>query len=439
MHQFIRICLVCSLLACGPALAQSGVSGEDVPTTEQASSSATSAEAQRQEEAPVGQLEADPAGGQTALQMLDARLRPFESPQSLFTLGGYIQPSFEGTFDSDADANDYDGFYFRNSRLIAALNHELTDHFAYGAKIELEFQRGTPQIVDLYGQLDFIDRMISVKVGQFKVAFSLSQLTSDGRRQFALSRSGETNVFALNGFRDRGIRLDFNFDTGPVAWTLMTSLTNGDGPNDIRNDDQRFLYAAFLDIAPLGRFTLDEPDLANSPFRIGFGGSVWGTDSIGNDEFGLSAGLGEARAAGHVRVHFRGLSLRGEYLWARRSGPDGISGGETYRRGFYAQAGYVLPWIDWPQLEVSFRFQNYDLDNNQSGSEGVTTDLSALDITVADTNRYEVGLAAYILDHRLKVQAIYRITDLQEGFTTDENGDRVLGDAVLVNLQVGAF
>lgn len=361
------------------------------------------------------------------------RLQPLTLGKDYLTLGGYLYTAFDAAGNTESNPNDFEGFALRASRIMATSAFDLTEKVNIGLKIELDFHQGGATATDAYATVNFLQNRLSLRVGQFKTAYSLAQLTSDTERQFARPRVGAPTADRLDGYRDRGIRLDLAFDAGPVHITSMSSVTNGDGPNVNRNVDSRFLYSTFLDIAPLGKLSMGEADLTNSDFGFAFGGSAWYTPEVASTEFGMAGrGESEVRYAVHGRMKYRGLSLRGEYMASHGEKTPGAD--QILRRGWYAQAGYVLPWVKWPQLEVVTRIQQVDLNDTLTGFETPNPDFE-----VTKTRRFEAGLNAYLVDHRIKLQLLYRRAELLEGPGRAPTGDRYFGDEITVGLQVGAF
>ena len=377
-------------------------------------------------------------GAYAPRERLHQMLQPLGPESRVFSVGGYIQPSFEYTGDTPFNPNDYDGFNFRATRLFARARYSLIeDQLTVGARVELDFAEGNAVIKDLFGTVGLWGDRLLLDFGQSKMAYSQFLLTGDGVRQFALPRNFEPNFGRLAGYRDRGVRARLNVPIGQAHLTWFVSLMNGEGENVNRNQDSRFLYSTFLEIAPLGRMSMDEPDLLRGPLRVAGGGSLAYTPSIGASTFGNpGVNNSELRYGVHGRLSYRGLAVRGEYLGIAQERPEDGSP-QVHRRGWYVQAGYILPWIDWPAIELVSRVQQFDLDTTRDGFESAATGLIIFDVVA--TRRYEVGVGAYLLDHRLKAQVLYRVTQLLEGNPTDTNGNRLIGDSLFFTLQFGAF
>jgi uncharacterized protein YaiE (UPF0345 family) len=105
------------------------------------------------------------------------------------------------------------------------------------------------------------------------------------------------------------------------------------------------------------------------------------------------------------------------------------------------------------RFEVVGRVEQLDLNDDQDGvvevggdsadtadPERLSSGTGGLQYAVPDNSevrRIEVGANAYVVDHRLKVQASYVRTDFQEGPKTEGGGSPIVGDLVQVQLQFG--
>lgn len=369
----------------------------------------------------------------TARERVDRVLRPLPVGSDSVTVGAYIRAAFDATVNTEPNMADYEGFALRNARIFTDAKYDVSENFGVSARIEFDFRQGTPAATDAYVSLRFLNDRLQLHVGQTKTAFSLSQTFSETRRQFAPDRENVISPEMLRGWRDRGVRLDVEAPVGKGVLTWRTSFGNGDGMNDIRNEDSRFLYSTFVDYAPLGKMSFEESDLRNSSLLFAVGGSAWYTPSIANSEFGnVGANTSEIRYSAHGRLRYRGLSVHGEYMGVHVE--ETIPGQQILRRGWSAQAGYVLPTPGWPQIELLGRFSQTDLDSVRTGFEGTIPDF-----TVAKTRQIEAGANLFLVDHRVKFQLLYRHTDLLEGPERSVTGDRFFGDTVTLSLQVGAF
>lgn len=385
--------------------------------------------------------QSDP-GDEAAPQARDELLAPLTLGG--LQLGGYVQPTFEYTEDTEFNEDDYDGFAFRNARLTASGDFGVHPELAAGGGVELELGDGGVSLLDVFASLSWRDDLLAVDLGQFKTPFSLLELTSESSVQFPLARGGEVTPRRLLLGRDRGLQLRSAFTPGDAWIEARLGVFNGQGANSLKNFDSEFLWAGRLEVHPLGRVSPGEPDLDHSDFGVAGGFSSSYTARNGNNVFGLdTVGAEQLRFGGDLRMKFRGLSLRGEYL-STSTRPEGED--EVGAWAAYAQIGYVLPQPSWPQLELVFRWSRVDLDGSSEGYTSATSNpetgepgefLVFTDFDRTLHQRLEFGTNLYLLEHRAKVGVVYRRTDLLEGARTDTNGDPLFGDAVFVTMQVG--
>jgi hypothetical protein len=376
----------------------------------------------------------------------DDRMRALRVGRDSLRVGGYFQPSFEYSADTDYNEDDFDGFAFRNARFTSTGDFNVYRDLDAGARVELDFAEGGLSVLDLSVSFSWRGGLFAIDAGQFKTPFSLLELTSESTAQFPLARSGEVSIRRLLLGRDRGLQARSGMRIGDQFLELRAGVFNGQGANALKNFNSEFLYAGRAEYHPVGLVTDGEADLENSDFGIAAGFSATWTPSNGNNIFGLdSVGAEQLRLGGDVRVKVRGLSLRGEFLNAvtRREGEDG---GDFRSYAMYVQAGYVLPFDMWPRFEVVGRWSRIDLDDTQDGyqilganpSTGEPGDYRIFaDFDRTLHQRWEFGLNAYLLDHRAKIGVLYRMTDLLEGARTDVNGDPLFGDTIFLMMQVG--
>ncbi|MCB9535655.1 MAG: porin [Myxococcales bacterium] len=359
-------------------------------------------------------------------------LRPVQVAGDHLTLGGYFQPGYVAVKDTPFDNDDADGFQFGNARLTARGRLQATKQLEAGLRFDVEAGQGALQVRDLRGTLAWFDGALAVDVGQFKVPFLLAELTSESRLQFA----APTDVDRLSYGRDRGLQVRAARTLGGVHLGAQLGVFNGEGQNVSGNPDDDYTYAGRVEVHPLGEVSEGEPDLDGSPLRVAVGGSFLYSPTVARKDLSLGdAGAEEWRAAGELRLKWRGLSVRGEFVTAQLSGDSAAQ--EYGRRAFYAQAGYVLPLDFVPKLELVARFARYDLNDEEDGYVPVGDRLQFEVQDNAETQQVDVGLNAYVVGHRLKVMLMYRLTDFQEGAEVDEDRDVLIGDTFYAFLQLG--
>ncbi len=146
------------------------------------------------------------------------------------------------------------------------------------------------------------------------------------------------------------------------------------------------LYAARLQISPVGPMSSDESDYDQSPARVALG-----ADYYYNDDSSVVTNA----ASVDLRFKWKGLALTGEYLMDRREPEDNPElppslPDTTEREGWYVQAGYfVVPKM----VELAGRYEWYD-DQKDIGNAG--------DLWLASG-----GLNMFFFDGYLKTQLNY--------------------------------
>jgi phosphate-selective porin len=239
------------------------------------------------------------------------------------TLSGYTQVQYT-TQDAGVD-----GFTLRRVRL--SLTGEILENIRF--KLQVDALK-SPLLLDAY--LDFFfHSAASVRVGQFKIPFSLESQTSSGdldmiNRTQVVSKLAPGWDNGSNG-RDIGITL-----FGKAAFLEYTvGVFNGSGINKTDADDKKD-WAGRLAVHPVSFLTLAV---------AGYNGKTVpsaGATPVTRARLGLEAAL-----------LTNGISLKGEFI----QGQDG----DTMRQGWYAQGGYfVLP----KRLQGLVRFDSYDKDRN---------------------------------------------------------------------------
>lgn len=392
------------------------------------------------------------------LAALDRVLRPATFGSSYIAVSGYLQPSFVFTRDTDAfAANAYDGFTIPSARLAFKAKYPLSEAFSVGLSAQINLGSSGVKTVDAYGTFGLFDDKLQIDVGQQRVAFSLYRQVSASLAQLARPVGDQPDAFVFRSRREPGLRIRAELPfaaAGLLRW--YASVTNGDGTNHFKNTDSKFFFSTFLDVAPIGDPGWAATDLDHSPFTFSFGASAGYNQSVGPDNPEFLPDGPEVRFAAHGRLKARGFSLRGEYYHLRQSPPDEAVG---RFQGGMVQAGYVLPWLDFPQLELVARYHRLDLDDRANGFEGLTgppfdrAQLDTLRFDRMSAQIFEVGFNLYVLDHRAKLGVVYRRTDIldadYESVRDDGAGgfvrvreafpDRVIGDRVFVTAQFGAF
>jgi hypothetical protein len=273
--------------------------------------------------------------------LLRAQTLPALTPGSGVTgatikLGGYIQA--RETYHSDTKLNGS----VNRARLSADGN--VGGGFDY--RILVEYESGgnatTAAAVALRdAYIRWSRGSFRATAGQFKTPFSPEYITSITLIETA---DRATVVDTLAPKRDIGVTGEYAF--GSYA-TLLAGVFNGEGQNRIINVDSTSLVVARLALRPIPQLTLGS-DLAR-----------YNSDSI---RYGIDGD-----------IEYRGLSIKGEYIWQDRAGDI------RNDRGWYGLAACrVLPWV-----QVVVKQEYFDrpvravTSKNRATTAGVNFDFAA--------------------------------------------------------------
>ena len=357
--------------------------------------------------------------------------RPARFGEGRWLVGGYIQPRFATIADTDYDDAADDGFSFGNARLLGRGEHAVSRDVRAVLRYNFDVAAGAFEVSHLYGSIEFGENTVVLDAGRLRVPFTRSALTSEARYQLV----DGTRLLSLGYDRDLGAQLRGRGDIEAVNFGWWLGMYNGEGAQ--RNFDQKYLFVARLEMGPLGRVPIGEPDLDDSDLRFALGASAAFTPSIGRGAAGApDLGARELRASIDLALKYAGLSFLAEYVFGKVDEVDAGSGFQ--RRGVTVQSGYVLPFDFRPLLEVAGRFTQVEADDGSDGFTGAGK--TALDYGAPDRAElrvFEAGINAYFIDHRLKSSVGWRRTRHTEGLEKQSGQDPLVGDALVVQLQLG--
>jgi len=296
----------------------------------------------------ISQEQADSVRAEAALlqQQTDASRKSFfVSAARQIQLSGYSQIRFQA-FE---ETGKKDGFDIRRARLD--LRGFFTPYFSYRIQADLADK---PKIIDVYGEIKIAD-FFSVTAGQFKIPFSLENLTSSNKLEMidrsqvveALVARGKDVIGNQNG-RDIGLQVSgtiLKIKNLPLI-EYRLGVFNGSGINvaDTSNEAK--------DIA--GRLIL-------TPFKgFSFGGGFYN----GWDKAIKPDVAGKSQIRNRFGIEFSYVttrfSLKGEYI----AGADG----KARKAGWYIHSGYfIIP----QKLQFLGKYDFYD--PNSSLSDNITT------------------------------------------------------------------
>ncbi|MFN0247324.1 MAG: hypothetical protein ACKV2T_10590 [Kofleriaceae bacterium] len=307
-------------------------------------------------------------------------------------LDGYLQPQFRLRQDSSVQ-DDTNGFRFARIRPMIRAKTALEGGFELGAFFEVEFQP-TFQLVDGFaGVTKRFDNhgVLVVDVGQMRVPISRQQLLSDSRIAFV----DKAQIATIAPRRDLGGRVTF-VPPGVRQVKVLAGMFNGEGPNQIENINQKFLYAGRVELNILG----NEGGLAEGNFGEAFltlAGSV-GFNKLTNGDRTESV----LYFGGDIAGAYKGLSGSFEYLYVKHtlatSDPSVMLPPDFNQNGWNAQLNYLLP-LALPGkglLEIGARLE--EIDRND-------TIPIVLPGEPEQSQRIATGVITYyVRKHSLKVQ-----------------------------------
>jgi len=297
----------------------------------------------------ITQQQADSLRAEAAInqQETDAKRKSFAVNASrLIQLSGFTQLRYLQMEEKGKRS----GFDIRRARLD--IKGSITPYFAY--RLQTEFA-DKPKILDATGEIKLTDYFI-VTAGQFKIPFSMENLTSSNKLEMidrsqvveALVARGKDVIGNQNG-RDIGIQIGGGVlkKNGIPLLEYRIGLFNGSGINiaDTANDAK--------DIA--GRLVL------NPVKGLSFGGGYYG--GYGKANKPNVEGISQARnrlgfEASYVLSRF---SVKGEYIFG--------SDKEIDRAGWYLQTGYfIIP----QKFQLLAKYDFFDLNTATANTTSIS-------------------------------------------------------------------
>jgi len=338
----------------------------------------------------ISQTQADSIRADAALlqqQTEVSRKSFFVTAARQMQLTGYSQIRYQ-TFQDRGKHNSFD---IRRARVD--LKGSITPFFSYRLQADLVDK---PKMIDAYGEIKLAD-YFSITAGQFKIPFSMENLTSSNKLEMidrsqvveALVARSKDVIGNQNG-RDIGIQaggIILKANNAPVI-EYRLGVFNGSGinvtdtANNAKDISGRLVFTPVKGLSVGGDFYQGK-DKAIKPDVAG--------QSQTRNRFGAE-----------LNYIFAGFSLKAEYIL----GKDGV----TNRAGWYAQAGYYLI----PQkLQILGKYDVYD--PNTSTGNNISTN-------------YVFG-ANYIFNVWSRLQAFYTIRQ--------EEGQAIANNYMAVQYQIG--
>lgn len=273
---------------------------------------------------------------------------------------------------------DPDGFRIRRARV--SLKGEILKNIDY--KLQIDAVK-TDVLLDAQIGLNF-SRHFSLALGQFKVPFSLENLTSSSsldtiNRSQTVEKLCPGRDIGAQG-RDVGITVD-----GKFSWVAcVLGIFNGSGINQTDINKKKDIVGRLV-LYPVSFLTL-----GLSYYR-------------GKHSPSSEAPLIRRNRTGLEMVFINGqLSVRGEYIFA--------SDGPTEKKGWYVQGGYdLIP----EKIQTIFKYDSFDKNTEFRGDR--------LDVMTFGLN--------WFFSEKTKFQINYE--------HHNEESNKTSGDALLVQFQAG--
>jgi len=214
------------------------------------------------------------------------------------------------------------------------------------------------------------DGRFRVHMGRMRIPFTSQASTSDTDLMFP-GRAGPNEVF-LQG-TDLGGQGSAYLGDGQLK--LRAGVFNGTGHGVADNSQRSVLYAARVDIEPLGNVDHSETNLNRGPLRLGLGaGVLWHPYSSFDAAGEPAVSFSDTRGSLSFVLSGKGLHLQVEALG--RVQRDTLTARPLWATGAYAQVGALV----WDRVEPVARLG------------GVRADMS---FDPRDTLWTDVGINAY--------------------------------------------
>lgn len=316
---------------------------------------------------------------------------------------GFLQPRFtyqqKDTRDPDNTVDNAPGFSFKRARLgtIAQINKY--------ALLQTELEISTASVLGVDAFLRLIARPeLQLTVGQFRVPFSRQNLIQGFTHQTPDAAYWESSKFIV----DRDIGAQVSGELLDARATYALAVMGGNGPRVDKNLDDYFLFAARVELAPLGRFVRHESDVRSLEDRLRPLVYV-AANAMHNRVTDIR--YKRTYLGADASFLWRGLSLYGEF-YQRKDEPEDQEARDAKvpvvtARGFNVQAGYFVPapYVE-EHLELVARLQQ--LDPNLEVKDPPGRD----DLTTANPSQGFRGLGVGINwfirgNHLAKLQAFY--------------------------------
>lgn len=296
-------------------------------------------------------------------------------------LGGRIQLRFAAQQNDPQTSGSEDSFRVRRARLSAdgTFIEDVDFHLEVDVSRSAALEKAEIRILKV--------PQANVTLGQFKLPFSMENLTS-GKRLDMVERTQV--VTALAPGKDIGIMVGGQFFF--KRFSYRAAMANGNGKNNQTNDNDQFIYVLRLEGTPIQRLSLGNQDLT---VAVGVNGAYSRDSAVRADTiFGVKKAIGVTTegarklAGTDLSMQLGRLSLKTEYLWGEFK--PYLNGKRLIRTdGYYIQGGWYLT----QKLQALARYEAFDPDKDVLNN--------------SDIRWTTLGLNYFIRGHNLRTQANY--------------------------------
>ncbi len=315
-----------------------------------------------------------------------------------------LQPRLTTTINGDPDASDAEVFSdtgLRLRRVLFNVGGTLVGRIDYRFRLDLA---KVAFVVDTSGKEQTVDRGVlddaqiifriatpfAVSVGQWKVPYTATQITSDHHLLFperAMPVEGfKYRDLKITGFgrsRDAGVAVSGSMADKKLDYAA--GVFNGNGTNVWPAADFGPMLLFRLNATPLGEMKYDDADLTRGKLRVGLGTGVTTNFNPVYDDQGAKVGdQQDFRLNTELRLAVRGLSLQSELLYGQVFEAEGEDPAPWL--GAYAQVGYVIP----VGLAPAIRWSRLDPSLEEDG-DGVTQVEAALSWFLPGVQKVHMG------------------------------------------------
>jgi Phosphate-selective porin O and P len=342
------------------------------------------------------------------------------SGNNFVNFGLNLQPRMSATFNGDPEATDAELLSdtgFRIRRALFLMNGTLAGRVDYRFRFDAA---KTVEVLDTGGKATAAAKAIlddaqvifriatpfEIAMGQWKVPFTASQVTSDFNMLFPERampvegfKYGDVKVSGFGWSREAGVAVLGSMAEKKLDYQL--GIFNGNGTNVWPPPDSGPLVVLRLHAAPLGELKYDEADMEHGKFRVALGtGAAVNFTPAYKDNGSKIGDTRDLRINTELRVAVSGFTMQSELIYGQIFAAEGDNPAPSL--GTYAQIGYVIP----VGVAPAFRWSRLDPSLEDDG-DGLTQLEGAV-------SWYLPGAKKTHLGHKVKLIGAWATTLMDE-------------------------